>query len=188
MQKGPSENEKEWSRLMRLALDGDSIAYRSLLDRITPHLRQSVRRILARSGRGAADLEDIVQEALLAVHLKRATWDRSLPFTPWLNAVARYKTIDALRRTGVRGEVELDLFAEVLSASEENGDDVLDGRRVLESLQGRQREIVEQVMLMGRSASEVGEALGMSEGSVRVALHRTLKKLASIFRTARHED
>ncbi len=173
---------------MRLALDGDALAYRSLLDGITPHLRQSVRRILARSGRGTADLEDIVQEALLAVHLKRATWDRSLPFTPWLNAMARYKTIDALRRAGVRGEVELDAFAEVLSAPEENGDDALDGKRVLDALQGRQREIVEQVMLMGRSASEAGETLGMSEGAVRVALHRSLKKLASIFRSARHED
>lgn len=173
---------------MRLALDGDALAYRSLLDRITPHLRHSVRRLLTRTGRGTADLEDIVQEALLAVHLKRATWDRSLPFTPWLNAMARYKTIDVLRRAGVRGEVELDAFAEVLSAPEENGDDALDGKRVLESLQGRQREIVEQVMLMGRSASEVGDALGMSEGSVRVALHRTLKKLAATFRTTRHED
>ncbi len=173
---------------MRLALDGDALAYRSLLTRITPHLRHSVRRLLVRSGRGTADIEDIVQETLLAVHLKRATWDQSLPFTPWLNAVARYKTIDALRRTGVRSEVELDVFAETLPAFEENAADTLDSKRVLESLQGRQREIVEQVMLMGRSASEVGDALGMSEGAVRVALHRSLKKLAATFRTASHEN
>ncbi len=108
--------EEEWGRLMRLALDGDALAYRTLLGAIAPHLRNTVRRFLARSGRGTADLEDIVQEILLAVHLKRATWDRSLPFMPWLNAVARYKTIDALRRAGIRGEVELDGLADTLAA------------------------------------------------------------------------
>ena len=171
---------------MRLALDGDAHAYRTLLGAITPHLRNAVRRVLLRAGRGAADLEDIVQETLLAIHLKRATWDRSLPFTPWLNAVARYKTIDALRRTGIRREVELDGLADALPAPEGHGDEALDSRRILDALEGRQRDIVEQIMLMGRSASEVGSTLGMSEGAVRVALHRALKKLAASFRDGPH--
>ena len=180
--------EEEWGRLMRLALDGDALAYRTLLGAIAPHLRNTVRRVLSRSGRGTADLEDIVQEILLAVHLKRATWDRSLPFMPWLNAVARYKTIDALRRAGIRGEVELDGLADTLAAQEGQEDHTLDSKRILQALEARQRDIVEQIMLMGRSAAEVGSALGMSEGAVRVALHRSLKKLATIFRTGSHEN
>jgi RNA polymerase sigma-70 factor, ECF subfamily len=115
-------------------------------------------------------------------------WVSSLPFLPWLNAVARYKTIDALRRSGSRAEVEIDAFAETLAAPESSGQDMLDSRRMLESLPARQRAIVEQIMLMGRSASEVGATLGMSEGAVRVALHRSLKRLASIFRTGTHEN
>jgi RNA polymerase sigma-70 factor, ECF subfamily len=122
------------------------------------------------------------------VHLKRGTWVSSLPFLPWLNAVARYKTIDALRRSGSRSEVEIDAFAETLAAPESSGQDMLDSRRMLESLPARQRDIVEQIMLMGRSAAEVGATLGMSEGAVRVALHRSLKRLASIFRTGKHEN
>ncbi|PPD15806.1 MAG: RNA polymerase subunit sigma [Methylobacterium sp.] len=178
---------------MRLALDGDAHAYRTLLGAITPHLRNDVRRVLMRAGRGTADLEDIVQETLLAIHLKRATWDRTLPFTPWLNAVSRYKTIDALRRSGLRKEVELDGLEDALPAPEGHGDDALDSRRLLDALDARQREIVEQIMLMGRSASEVGRALGMSEGAVRVALHRALRKLAASFRagpdgTGTHEN
>lgn len=180
--------EEEWGRLMRLALDGDALAYRTLLGAIAPHLRNTVRRVLSRSGRGTADLEDIVQEILLAVHVKRATWDRSLPFMPWLNAVARYKTIDALRRAGIRGEVELDGLADTLAAPEGQEDHTLDSKRILQALEARQRDIVEQIMLMGRSAAEVGSALGMSEGAVRVALHRSLKKLATIFRTGSHEN
>jgi len=107
---------------------------------------------------------------------------------PWLNAVARYKTIDALRRAGIRGEVELDGLADTLAAQEGQEDHTLDSKRILQALEARQRDIVEQIMLMGRSAAEVGSALGMSEGAVRVALHRSLKKLATVFRTGSHEN
>lgn len=176
------DHEDEWSRLMRLALDGDQVAYKTLLAALVPHVRGRVRHVLARSGRGQADVEDIVQETLLAVHLKRATWDRSMPLMPWLNAVTRHKTIDLLRRVGARGEVDLDDAVETLAAPEEGGERQLDVHRMLSALDGRQRQIVEQVSLAGRSAAEVGGQLGMSEGAVRVALHRALKKLARTFK------
>ncbi|MCZ8043093.1 MAG: sigma-70 family RNA polymerase sigma factor [Beijerinckiaceae bacterium] len=175
-------HEDEWSRLMRLALDGDQVAYKTLLAALVPHVRGRVRHVLARSGRGQAEVEDIVQETLLAVHLKRATWDRSMPLTPWLNAVTRHKTIDLLRRVGARGEVDLEDAVETLAAPEEGGERQLDVHRMLSALDGRQRQIVEQVSLAGRSAAEVGGQLGMSEGAVRVALHRALKKLARTFK------
>lgn len=175
-------HEDEWSRLMRLALDGDQVAYKTLLAALVPHVRGRVRHVLARSGRGQAEVEDIVQETLLAVHLKRATWDRSMPLTPWLNAVTRHKTIDLPRRVGARGEVDLDDAVETLAAPEEGGERQLDVHRMLSALDGRQRQIVEQVSLAGRSAAEVGGQLGMSEGAVRVALHRALKKLARTFK------
>lgn len=180
-----SGTEQEWSRLMRLALDGDQIAYRTLLSAIAPHVRARARRGLARAGRGPAEVEDVVQETLLAVHLKRASWDRTLAFTPWLNALARYKTIDMLRRLGTRGEVELDDEAEAVPVQEERGDLHIDAHRMLATLDGRQRQIVEQVAMVGRGAAEVGADLGMSEGAVRVALHRALKRLAQTFQGAR---
>ena len=180
--------EDEWSRLMCLALDGDQAAYRSLLAGIVPHVRRQARRAVAGSGRGQAEIEDVVQETLLAVHLKRASWDRALPFTPWLNAVTRYKAIDMLRRRGARAEVGLEAVAETMAAPEAGGDDQLDAQRMLAALDGRQRLIVEQVSLAGRSAAEVGGQLGMSEGAVRVALHRALKRLAQAFRMDRDAD
>jgi RNA polymerase sigma-70 factor (ECF subfamily) len=173
---------------MCLALDGDQAAYRSLLAGIVPHVRRQARRAVAGSGRGHAEIEDVVQETLLAVHLKRASWDRALPFTPWLNAVTRYKAIDMLRRRGARAEVGLEAVAETVAAPEAGGDDQLDAQRMLAALDGRQRLIVEQVSLAGRSAAEVGGQLGMSEGAVRVALHRALKRLAQAFRMDRDAD
>jgi len=96
------ETEDEWTSLMRLAISGDSAAYHRLLRALTPVLRAGARRGLARAGQPVDQSEDIVQDILLAVHLKRHTWDTNAPFAPWLFAIARNKLIDALRRRGRR--------------------------------------------------------------------------------------
>jgi RNA polymerase sigma factor (sigma-70 family) len=171
--------EGEWSSLMRMALVGDQLAYRKLLSEIAPHVRGVARRVLPYTG--DTDIEDIVQETLLAVHLKRATWDRSLAFLPWLNAVARHKAIDAIRRRGGRIDIEIDSVINQLAAPECGGTSSLDAETVLASLDLRDRAIVEQIYLHESNAAEVGVRLGMSEGAVRVALHRALKVLSSRF-------
>jgi len=163
---------------MRAALAGDQAAYQQLLVAIVPHVRNAARRNL--SVAASADVEDVVQEALLAVHLKRATWNPTLPFTPWLNAVVRHKAIDALRRRHGRSEVVIDGLDEI-PAPRVDGDAGLDVETALATLDDRQRQIVEQVALHGRTAAEVGATLGMTEGAVRVALHRALKALANTF-------
>src|ERR1700756_3657671 len=100
---------------MRLAISGDSAAYHRLLKAVTPVLRAAARRGLARAGQSVDQSEDIVQDILLAVHLKRHTWDASAPFAPWLFAIARNKLIDALRGRGRRIFVNIDDFAETLA-------------------------------------------------------------------------
>lgn len=164
---------------MRLALVGDQLAYQKLLSAIAPHVRGVARRVLPYTS--GADIEDIVQETLLAVHLKRGTWDRSLAFLPWLNAVARHKAIDAVRRKGGRTDVEIDDVIDHQAAPEGGGTSSLDAETVLASLDLRDRAIVEQIYLHESNAAEVGARLGMSEGAVRVALHRALKVLSSRF-------
>src|SRR6202789_855749 len=99
---------------MRLAISGDSAAYQRLLKAVTPVLRAGARRGLARAGQPIDQSEDVVQDILLAVHLKLHTWDVNAPFAPWLFAIARNKLIDALRRRGRRVFVTIDVFAEVI--------------------------------------------------------------------------
>jgi RNA polymerase sigma factor (sigma-70 family) len=169
--------ELEWSGLMRAAMAGDQAAYRTLLTSITPHVRGVAKRRLSSAG-GSADIEDIVQETLLAVHLKRATWDPTQPFTPWLSAVARHKAIDAFRRKGGRIEVEIGDVIEDLAQPPVDEDRRLDVETALGVLNPRQRTIVELISLEGRTAAEVGTALDMSESSVRVTLHRALKAMS----------
>lgn len=166
---------------MRAALAGDAAAYRALLAAITPHVRAVARRAFARSGLGDGDVEDVVQEVLLAVHLKRGTWNSELPFAPWLGAVTRHKAIDALRRRGGRGDVPLDDLADILADTAAPAPRHDDAERMLATLSGTQARIVRAMTMEDRPAAEIGRELGMSEGAVRVALHRALKALAARF-------
>lgn len=168
---------------MRSARQGDDEAYRQLLVRVAVWLRVVVRRGLLSAGRGPAESEDIVQETLLAMHLRRDTWDEQRPIEPWLRAIARHKLTDHLRRRGFHDHVDIDEWSNSLAvAVEVEAPRAIDSRRLLESLPERQRTIVQEISLEGHSAADVAARLGMSEGAVRVALHRALKALAAFYR------
>lgn len=167
---------------MRAARGGDAAAYRVLLADLGGVARAHVARALARAGRGNAEVEDIVQEVLLAIHLKRDTWDEALPFSPWLFAVMRFKIIDALRRSGLRMSLPIEDFEAVIPAPPAQDEGRQDVTRLMARLDERPRAIVEAISLQGHSAGEVAQRLNMSEGAVRVALHRALKVLARLYR------
>jgi RNA polymerase sigma-70 factor, ECF subfamily len=177
------EREDEWTGLMRAAISGDGAAYHRLLKAITPVLRAAARRGLARAGQGVDQSEDIVQEILLAVHLKRHTWDVNAPFAPWLFAIARNKLIDALRRRGRRVFVNIDDFAETLAdqppAETASPTEVA---TQLNSLPARQRDVLQSIAVESASIKETAARLAMSEGAVRVALHRGLSSLTAKLR------
>jgi RNA polymerase sigma-70 factor, ECF subfamily len=170
---------------MRAGIAGDAVSYRTLLVEITPFVRMVVRRSFNRGGLATIEIEDVVQDVLLAVHLKRHTWDPALPLAPWLGAVTRHKTIDALRRNGSRITVSVDDLAEVLAEPAPAQPNHGDAERMLSALPDKQRRIVQAMTLDDRSAADIGGELGMSEGAVRVALHRALKSLAGKFGAAR---
>ena len=140
------EREEEWPDLMRSAIAGDSAAYHRLLKAVTPVLRAAARRGLARAGQPADQSEDIVQDILLAVHLKRHTWDPNAPFAPWLFAIARNKLIDALRRRGRRVFVNIDDFSETLADTPP--EDTVPASEVTAHLNGlpkRQRDVLQSI-------------------------------------------
>lgn len=177
------------STLMRAARRGDDDAYRRLLTAVAAWLRGIARRGLATAGRGIDDSEDIVQETLLAMHLKRDTWDETQPIEPWLRAIAHHKLVDHLRRRGFAPHVDIEDLADTLAAPDGgDADGAADARHLLSGLPERQRRIVESISMEGESAREVGVRLGMSEGAVRVALHRALKALATAYRQGRNGD
>ena len=173
----------EWTGLMRSALAGDSAAYARLLGAVAPVLRANARRALVRAGQPADQAEDIVQDILLALHLKRHTWDVTAPFAPWLFAIARNKLIDALRRRGRRVFVNVDDFAEILPGAP--AEQTVPAREVaahLETLPARQRDVLQSIAVDSISIKATAAKLSMSEGAVRVALHRGLATLTARLR------
>ncbi len=180
----PSDGEsEEWARLMRQAKRGDAHAYRRFLLSVAPVLRSVARRNCARIGLDGGEAEDVVQETLLAVHLKRHTWDPDRPIAPWIMAIARNKLIDVRRRKGNDANLPIEEMLDTLTADRDDRSlDRMDLDRLLEKLDDRQRELVRALSIEGRSVKETAERLEMSEGAVRVALHRAIKALASLYR------
>jgi len=172
-------DEATLSRLMRLAQRGDQRAYAALLDEVARWLKRYFR------GRIAPErLDDLVQDVLLAVHAKRATYDPERPFFPWLAAIARYRWIDHLRAV-YRGHTEI-LHED--AATEESSEDVVLARislqRLFERLPPAQAEAIELVRIEGLSIAEASRRCGQSVALVKVNIHRGLKKLSALVEEA----
>lgn len=178
-------NEDRLRDLLVRGLGGDRTAYHAFLQELSSHLRGYFRRRLTRL---PDEIEDLVQETLLAVHNQRHTYEADQPVTAWLHAIARYKLVDLLRRRAGREALNdpLDEELDILSACET---EAMDARRdiakLLEQLPDRQRLPIQYVKLDGLSVSEAAHAAGMSESAVKVGIHRGLKALAAKIRGER---
>lgn len=157
-------------------LNGDAAAHESLLRALVPLLRAFYRRRMAC---GQDDIEDMVQETLIAVHTRRATWDRDRAFTAWLFAIARYKMIDQFRRA--RRTVPIEGLEDILVAEgfESASNARLDIDGLLDTLPAKQARAIRATRLHGASVAEAALADGIGESDVKVSVHRGLKALGA---------
>ena len=175
-------HEIELRLLMLAGLDGDAASYRELLDRLSHRLRAYYKGKLARRGKGAIEAEDLVQEAILAVHLKRHTYNPAEPLTPWVHAIARYKLIDFLRRTRASlNDVPIDEAENVMAVDDNlSAESSFDLGRLMQQLPKKMRCSIVAVKIEGQSVAEAAIRCGISESGVKVNIHRGLKTLASL--------
>ena len=174
-----SDAESVLRALFLQGLDGDPVAYRRFLGALSAHLRAYLGKHLF----GWPDeVEDLVQECLLAMHNQRHTYQRTQPLTAWVHAIARYKMIDLLRAKAGREALHdpLDDAQELFSHSDTESRDALrDLDGLLATLPERQRLPIVHVKLEGLSVAETAQRTGMSESAVKVGIHRGLKALAA---------
>ena len=177
-----ASNEAALRALMIAGVDGDSAAHRTLLDRLSGQLRAYYKARLARIGRSASEAEDLVQEALIAIHIQRHTYEPTELLTPWVYAIARYKLIDHLRRTRVSlAEVPLGDAEEIMAQDDHIAtESAYDLDRLLSKLPEKMRRAIQYVKLDGLNVVETARRCGMSESAVKVSVHRGLKALAGI--------
>ncbi|HEY3047776.1 MAG TPA: sigma-70 family RNA polymerase sigma factor [Polaromonas sp.] len=173
------QREERLKKLLEQGLAGDGVAYHGFLKELSAHLRGFFRKNLFR---WPDDVEDLVQETLLAVHHQRHTYRPDQPLTAWVHAIARYKLVDLLRSKSSREALSdsLDDELEIFATSDT---DVADARRdlgkLLAGLPDRQRLPIVHVKLEGLSTMEAAQLTGMSESAVKVGIHRGLKALAA---------
>jgi len=180
-------NNKE-ARLRELlvrGVAGEAAAYHAFLKELSAHLRGFLRRRLARL---PDEVEDLVQESLLAVHNQRHTYDAGQPLTAWVHAIARYKLVDFLRRRGSRDALTdpLEDEGEILQIADYEAVEARrDIGRLLAELPDRHRLPIVHVKLEGLSVADAARLTGMSESAVKVGVHRGLKALAAKLRGRR---
>lgn len=168
-------SEAELKTLIVSGLDGDATAHCALLHALVPLLHAFYRRRVA----SVEDVEDLVQDTLIAVHTRRETFDRHRAFTPWLYSIARYRMIDSFRRRkqtvpieGVEDILVTEGFETAVNAR-------MDIDRLLETLPPKQARAIRDTHVDGRSVVEAAVGAGIGESDVKVSVHRGLKVLAA---------
>jgi RNA polymerase sigma factor (sigma-70 family) len=179
--------DRRWSALMEQAQDGDNAAYDRLLREITPFIRA----VAARQHATRDRVEDVVQEVLLTVHRMRNTYDPARPFRPWLAAIARCRSIDALRRRGRSQHFEV--AADAAGAAYDNcpapSSERADASLIsldrlgpaIAALPASQREAIELLKLREMSLAEASCVTGASIAALKVNTHRAVKSLRRHF-------
>ena len=174
-----AQSEKQLKALMVRGLGGESAAHASLLRALVPLLHSFYRRRL----RGTEeDVEDLVQETLIAIHTRRATYDRDRPFTAWLYAVARYRLIDHIRRRRTLVPIEDVETILVVEGFEEAANARMDIDGLLATLSPKQARSIRDTHLTGKSVAETAQDAGIGESDVKISVHRGLKALTARIR------
>ncbi|QEH38724.1 ECF RNA polymerase sigma factor SigW [Aquisphaera giovannonii] len=186
--------------LIEQAAGGDRAARESLLARYRDHLRRMVAvRLDGRLSR-RIDPSDIVQETLMEADRRLDDYlrDRPIPFPAWLRRIAGDRIVDAHRaHVGSRkrsvtreaaaaplpDESSMALIRRILADDTSPTDrlirdeDLESVRAAIDSLSPKDREVLVMRHLERLSTSEIGEAIGVGEGAVKVRLLRALIRL-----------
>ncbi|MEO5660386.1 MAG: sigma-70 family RNA polymerase sigma factor [Polaromonas sp.] len=177
-----AENEDRLKKQLMRGLDGEACAYHDFLKELSAYLRGFFRKRLFR---WSDEVEDLVQETLLAVHNQRHTYRVDQPLTPWVHAIAHYKLVDLLR-SKMSCEALNDSLDDELEVFGVSDTEAAEARRdlgkLLADLPDRQRLPIVHVKLEGLSVMEAAQVTGMSESAVKIGVHRGLKALAARIR------
>lgn len=165
-------DDQSLGRLMALSQSGDAQAHEAVLVACQRWLRRFY------AGKiGYEHAEELVQETLLAVHNKRASYDPERPFLPWLAAIARYRWVDRLRQI-YRQQSDINADQVESIDAEESVMARLSLDRLMAHLNEGQRMAITLVKIDGLSVADASEVCGQSMSLVKMNVHRGLRRLS----------
>jgi RNA polymerase sigma-70 factor (ECF subfamily) len=176
------------AELVARAVGGDPDATAALLELVRPGVIRYCRAHLGRTGGRYTTADDVSQEVCIAVLRSLPRYrDQGRPFAAFVYGIAAHKIADAQRAAVHHSGVSpVDTFADRADAAPGPEQQALasdQARRLselLRHLSDLHREIVVLRVAVGLSAEEVGGALGMTAGAVRVAQSRALAHLRAL--------
>ncbi|MFO1514133.1 MAG: sigma-70 family RNA polymerase sigma factor [Verrucomicrobiota bacterium] len=185
--------------MWRVKLDDDASAFARLMSR----WEKPIQRLCFRMTGDVHRAEDLTQTAFTRVFTRRAEWEPTGKFSTFLWRVALNLCHDDLRRQQRRGEFSLDALIELNSAeaeegfvageptpdaqaeSQERGELV---RRALAGLPALYREVVVLRHYEGLKFREIGELLGIPEGTVKSRMAEALGQLNRLLKHVNEDE
>ena len=163
---------------MTAAQRGDDAAYERLMREVSVWLSRYFHKRLP-----PAAAEDATQEALLAIHIHKQSYDTSDPMRPWLKTIARFKWIDQLRGHLRSPESLDDMDVPVEDHGAMTRASILLDLLLAEA-KPAQAQVIRLVKLRGASVEEASRISGQSPSLVKVNIHRGLKRIGQALEQA----
>lgn len=181
-------DELRWAALMVNAQAGDEADYRLLLGEISNVIH---RYLCSRFGHHHF-VEDCVQDTLIAIHQARHTYDSHRLFRPWMFAIVRHKAIDTLRRqkshhNTVEAQREAALVNSQMTESDRPERSLAQGQ-LIEALSPKYREAIVLTKINGLSTAEAAAKLRITEGALKVRVHRAIGRLKRLVQADANEQ
>lgn len=173
-------DDADLASVVAAAREGDPRATNALLTRIRPLIVRYCRVRVGRQAPGPADAADLAQEICLAVLSALPSYtDQGRPFLAFVFGIAAHKV--AAAHSTARYQTEP--VAQVPATPEPHPQATIRAEmtRLLNALPMKQREILVLRIVLGLSAEETAEAIGITPSAVRAAQRRALARLHSQF-------
>lgn len=176
--------------LVREVRAGASDRFGLLVRRHWPALRRAVARVV----RDRAEAEDVLQQAFLQAFAGLEGWSASAPFSTWLRRIAVNEALMRLRRSRRQARAVTQLArseGELRDSPEQEAvarEEVARLTAAFPHLPARHREILQLAALHELPRPELARRLGISEGAVKVRLHRAREALRVLLRDGGEPD
>ncbi len=173
---------EEEPKIVTRAVKGESEAFGLLYDHYQP---QIYRFIILKVGR-REEAEDLTHQVFVAAWKSMPNYeDQGYPFSSWLYQIARNQVIDHYRLKKPDVDLEESHVQEIASTSDTESQ--VEERLAMGKVQDALRELSQEyqdVIIMRfveeLSVREVAQAVGKSEGAIKVMQHRAIKELKKV--------
>lgn len=163
-------------------------------DELMKRYQRKIFGYLLRSVRNYEDAEELTLEVFFRAYRALGSWEPKAKFSTWLYTIASNLSIDYHRAKARQPvyiledeeTIETKLVATDISSNPEKQlEDKERGRLIREAvdeLSAKQKAVFMLARYEGMQIKEVAETLGMAEGTVKIHLHRAIKKLQTLLR------